>query len=44
MCLTRPRLLLVFPAVLFFRMAGGSWLIPSWTMILIPIHADFAAR
>jgi hypothetical protein len=43
MCLTRP-LLLAFPAVPFFRMAGGCWLIPSWTMILLPINAYFAAR
>lgn len=42
MCLTRP-VLLASPAVLLFRMAGGSWLIPSWTMILFPISADFAA-
>jgi len=32
-CLTRPLLLLAFPAAVFFRLAGGSWLIPSWTMI-----------
>jgi hypothetical protein len=43
-CLTRPLLLLAFPAALFFRMAGGSWLIPSWTMIPSPINPDFAAR
>ena len=34
--LTRP-LLWAFPAVLFFKMAGGCSLIPRWTMILSPI-------
>ena len=32
-CLTRPLLLLAFPAAVFFRLAGGSCLIPNWTMI-----------
>lgn len=30
---THPLLLLAFPAVLFFKVARGSWLILNWTMI-----------
>ena len=34
-------LLLPSHALLFLTMAGGCWLTSSWTMILVPINADF---
>jgi hypothetical protein len=38
-CLTRPLLLLAFSAALSLTMAGGCWMIPKWTMILLPIKS-----
>ena len=36
--------LLAFPAALFFRMAEGTWLIPSWTTIFLAINADLCRK